>query len=55
MADTALTLEFRGVEAELLEEMVRLGFLNTKSEAIRAAIMKCVVNSGLLSRQNLLS
>ncbi|MFZ0966526.1 MAG: hypothetical protein WAN82_07880 [Candidatus Bathyarchaeia archaeon] len=53
MADTTLTLKFRGLEAELLEEMVKLGLFNSKSEAIRAAIMKYAVDSGLLSREDL--
>jgi len=53
MGDTTLTLKFRGLEAELLEEMVKLGLFNSKSEAIRAAIMKYAVDSGLLSREDL--
>jgi len=53
MVGTTLTLKFRGLEAELLEEMVRLGLFNSKSEAIRAAIMKYAVDSGLLSRDDL--
>ena len=53
MVDTTLTLKFRGLEAELLEEMVKLGLFNSKSEAIRAAIMKYAVDSGLLSREDL--
>jgi len=53
MGDTTLTLKFRGLEAELLEEMVRLGLFNSKSEAIRAAIMKYAVDSGLLEREDL--
>ena len=51
--NTTLTLKFRGLEAELLEEMVRLGLFNSKSEAIRAAVMKYAVDSGLLSREDL--
>jgi Arc/MetJ-type ribon-helix-helix transcriptional regulator len=51
--ETTLTLKFRGLEAELLEEMVKLGLFNSKSEAIRAAIMKYAVDSGLLSREDL--
>ena len=50
---STLTLKFRGLEAELLEEMVRLGLFNSKSEAIRAAVMKYAVDSGLLSREDL--
>jgi len=53
MQNTTLTLKFRGLEAELLEEMVRLGLFNSKSEAIRAAVMKYAVDSGLLSREDL--
>ena len=53
MRDATLTLKFRGLEAELLEEMVRLWLFNSKSEAIRAAIMKFAVDSGLLSREDL--
>jgi len=53
MGDTTLTLKFRGLEAELLEEMVRLGLFNSKSEAIRAAIVKYAVDSGLLEREDL--
>jgi len=53
MQSTTLTLKFKGLEAELLEEMVRLGLFNSKSEAIRAAIMKYAVDSGLLSREDL--
>jgi len=53
MQSTTLTLKSRGLEAELIEEMVRLGLFNSKSEAIRAAIMKYAVDSGLLSREDL--
>lgn len=51
--NTTLTLKFRGLEAELLEDMVRLGLFNSKSEAIRAAVVKYAVDSGLLSREDL--
>jgi len=53
MEETTLTLKFRGLEAELLKEMVRLGLFNSKSEAIRAAVMKYAVDSGLLDREDL--
>jgi len=53
MRETTLTLKFRGLEAELLEEMVRLGLFNSKSEAVRRAIMKYAVDSGLVSREDL--
>jgi len=50
---STLTIKFRGLEAELLEEMVRLGLFNSKSEAIRAAVMKYAVDSGLIGREDL--
>jgi len=53
LQSTTLTLKFKGLEAELLEEMVRLGLFNSKSEAIRAAVMKYAVDSGLLNREDL--
>jgi len=53
LQDTTLTLKFRGLEAELLDEMVRLGLFNSKSEAIRASIVKYATDSGLLSREDL--
>lgn len=53
MADTTLTLKLKGLEAEVLEEMVRMGLFNSESEAVKAAIMKFAVDSGLLSRNDL--
>jgi Arc/MetJ-type ribon-helix-helix transcriptional regulator len=53
LRNTTLTLKFRGLEAELLDEMVSLGLFNSKSEAIRAAIVKYATDSGLLSREDL--
>jgi len=53
MVETTLTLKFRGLEADLLNKMVRLGLFNSKSEAIRAALVKCAVDIRLLSRREL--
>jgi len=53
VSNTTLTLKFRGLEAALLEDMVRLGLFNSKSEAIRAAVVKYAVDSGLLNREDL--
>lgn len=49
--ETALTLKFRGVEAKLLEELVRKGLFNTKSEAIRAALAHYFLELGLLGKE----
>lgn len=53
MVESTLTLKFRGLEAEVLEEMVRIGLFDSKSEAVRAALVKFAVDSGLLSREDL--
>ncbi|MBI4919574.1 hypothetical protein HY837_06590 [archaeon] len=50
---TKLTLEFRGVEANLLEELINSGLYNTKSEAIRAALVHYGNELGLINRQKL--
>ena len=50
--ESSLTLRFRGVEAELLERMVRSGLFATKSEAIRAALVKYGTDLGLLRAQD---
>ena len=55
MVEITLTLKFRGLEADLLNEMVRLGLFNSKPEAIRAALVKYAIDIGLLSRRELWS
>ncbi|MDP3106131.1 MAG: hypothetical protein Q8M95_16180 [Candidatus Methanoperedens sp.] len=50
---TTLTLKFKGVEASLLKQMVELGFFNTKSEAIRAALIKYAIDLNLLDRKTI--
>jgi len=51
--DTVLTLKFRGIEALLLDKMVTSGLFNTKSEAIRAALVRYGTELGLLERERL--
>ena len=51
--ESSLTLKFRGVEAELLDRMVRSGLFATKSEAIRAALVKYGADLGLLRTRDL--
>ena len=50
---TKLTIEFRGIEANLLEELTNSGLYNTKSEAIRAALVHYGNELGLINRQKL--
>lgn len=49
--ETALTLKFRGIESQLLEELVQRGFFSSKSEAIRAALVDYFLKLGLLTRE----
>lgn len=51
--ETVLTLKFRGIEALLLDKMVTSGLFNTKSEAIRAALVRYGTELGLLERERL--
>lgn len=53
MTETNLTLKFRGAEANLLNKMVHVGLFNTKSEAIRSAIVHYSLELGLLGRERL--
>jgi len=46
--ESSLTVKFRGAEAELLDRLVRSGLFATKSEAIRAALVKYGADLGLL-------
>lgn len=51
--ESTLTLTFKGIEAEILNKMVSLGLFNTKSEAIRSALIKYAIDLGLLERKNI--
>ncbi len=51
--ETTLTLKFRGIEANLLESMVKSGLFNSKSEAIRAALVNYSLQSGFLDKKEI--
>ena len=51
--ESSLTLKFKGVEAELLDRMVRSGLFATKSEAVRAALVNYGADLGLLRARDL--
>ena len=53
MSETALTLKFRGIEADVLNKMVESGLFNTKSEAIRSALIHYSLELGLIGREKL--
>lgn len=51
--ESSLTIKFRGAEAELLDRLVRSGLFATKSEALRAALVKYGADLGLLRARDL--
>ena len=53
MQETTLTLKFRGIEADVLEKMIRSGLFNTKSEAIRSALVHYSLELGLIGKEKL--
>ncbi len=48
---TTLTLKFKGIEAHLLKQMVNLGLFNSKSEAIRSALIKYAIEFNLFDQK----
>ncbi len=51
--ESTLTLKFKGVEANILNKMVNSGLFNTKSEAIRSALVHYSLELGLIGREKL--
>lgn len=51
--ESTLTIRFQGAEAELLDRLVRSGLFATKSEALRAALVKYGTDLGLLRARDL--
>ena len=51
--ESSLTVKFRGAEAKLLERLVQSGLFATKSEALRAALVKYGADLGLLRARDL--
>jgi len=51
--ESSLTIKFRGAEAALLDRLVRSGLFATKSEAIRAALVRYGADLGLLRAKDL--
>lgn len=51
--ESTLTLKFKGIEADLLDKMVSIGLFNTKSEAIRSALIKYAIDLKLLEKKDI--
>lgn len=50
----SVTVKVRGIPEEILNKMVEYGIAETKSEAIRVAILNFGIEMGLLSEQGLI-
>lgn len=53
MAESTLTLKFKGLEGEILEELVKSGLFNTKSEALRSSLVHFAIHLDLIKRKKL--
>ena len=51
--ETTLTLKFRGMESDILNNMVDTGLFNTKSEAIRSALVHYSLELGFFDKKKL--
>lgn len=51
---TTVTVSFKGAQEKILEEMVDLGMVKTKTEAIRVALLNFALTSGLMSKEKIL-
>ena len=51
---TTVTVSFKGTHEKILEEMVDLGIVKTKTEAIRVALLNFALTSGLMSKEKIL-
>jgi len=51
---TTVTVSFKGAQEKILEEMVGLGMVKTKTEAIRVALLNFALTSGLMSKEKIL-
>ena len=51
---TTVTVSFKGAQEKILEEMLDLGIVRTKTEAIRVAMLNFALTSGLMSKEKIL-
>ncbi|MCX9011983.1 MAG: hypothetical protein OIN66_12780 [Candidatus Methanoperedens sp.] len=49
-----MTVDFKGTQEKILKEMIDLGIVKTRAEALRLALMNFALTTGLLSKEKLL-
>ncbi len=52
---TTVTVNFKGTQEKILKEMVDLGIVKTKAEALRLALMNFALTTGILPREKILA
>ena len=53
MRESTLTMKFKGMENDILEDMISSGLFATKSEVVRSAVMKLATDLHFFERKNL--
>ena len=51
---TTVTVSFKGTHEKILEEMVDLCIVKTRTEAIRVALLNFALTSGIMSKEKIL-
>ncbi len=51
---TTVTVDFKRTQEKILKEMIDLGIVKTRAEALRLALMNFALTTGLLSKEKLL-
>jgi len=51
---TAVTLQFTGVQERIINSMIEGGIAESKSEAVRMALLNFALNTNLLSKEKFL-
>lgn len=49
-----MTVDFKGTQEKILKEMINLGIVRTRAEALRLALMNFALTTGMLSKEKLL-
>ncbi len=52
---TTVTINLKGTQEKILKEMIDLGIVKNRAEALRLALMNFALTSGILSKENILN
>jgi len=51
---TTVSVNFKGTQERILKEMIDMGIVKTKAEALRLALMNFALTTGMLSKERIL-